>query len=132
MCETKEISIPSISNDGEGESVFSERKVEMMGSSERFLSEQIPALNFRMRASDSSYASGWHVSGDPTLLVILSGALRIGLRNGKTRDFSAGDMFVAEDYLKQDKLFDPDLHGHRAEVLGDTSLSAIHIKLNKR
>jgi hypothetical protein len=132
MRETKAITIPCVTSNGVGVSVFSERNVDLHGSNERMLSEQIPALNFRLRESDASYSSAWHVAGDPTLLVILAGAIRIELRGGEICEFSSGEMFVAEDYLAAGVQFDPDVHGHRAEVVGDESLSVLHMKLEKR
>ena len=124
--------IPSVTSDGRGASVFGVRHYSINGEPERRLSDQIPAVNFRLRSSDPGYASGWHVAGDPTLLIMLSGTVRITLRNGESRDFSAGDMFIAEDYLVKDVLFDDTLHGHKAEVVGKGAISVLHLKLEKR
>lgn len=124
--------ITSVTNNGQGSSFFSSRDVVLNGDEERMLSDQIPALNFRLRSSSSSYTSDWHVAGDPTLLVMLAGTIRIHLRNGDFRDFSEGQMFIAEDYLAPDTLFDNVLHGHRAEVVGGHEISVLHLKLNKR
>ncbi len=132
MTQTKTKTITSIVNNGEGQSIFSSREIDLNGAQSRLLSDQISALNFRIRESGASYASDWHVAGDPTLLVVLAGIMRIELRNGGMREFAAGDMFVAEDYLPEGVPFDDTLHGHRAEVIGDESLSMIHIKLDKR
>ena len=129
---TQPINIPTIINDGKGVSTFSTRPVELNGDEQRMLSEQISAVNFRLRKSGSEYASGWHVAGDPTLLIMLAGIMRIYLRNGECRDFSAGDMYVAEDYLLPDVDFDNNQHGHRAEVIGDDDISVLHLKLEKR
>lgn len=96
------------------------------------LSEQIPALNFRMRTSDTTYSSDWHVAGDPTLLVVLKGTVRIALRSGVTQDFSSGDLFIAQDYLPPSVEFDDNVHGHRAEVVNDEGISVLHLKLAKQ
>ena len=96
------------------------------------LSEQIAAVNFRLRTSDVSYASDWHVAGDPTLLIILSGYIQIELRNGETKRFSRGEMFIAEDHLKNKVNYDENVHGHRAQVIGEDELQVVHLKLNKR
>lgn len=132
LAEISNIEIPTVSSDGRGFSLFSSRVVELQGDQQRMLSEQISAVNFRLRSSDASYASGWHVAGDPTLLVILGGTVQLILRNGETREFSAGEMFVAEDYLKDDIEFDPEVHGHRAKVIGGQPISVLHLKLEKR
>ncbi|TBR45121.1 hypothetical protein CBF23_000165 [Marinomonas agarivorans] len=94
-----------------------------------FITSRMDALNFRHRLSKSGYITDWHMAGDPTLLIIRAGQLRIHLRDGSYRDFCAGDMFVARDYLQQGEVFDDTRHGHRAEVIGDETLLAVHIKL---
>ena len=129
---SKKITIPSISNDGVGLSVFSSQEIDLHGDSQRMLSDQQSAVNFRFRESDASYASDWHVAGDPTLLIVLTGTVRIVLRNGNTQSFSAGDKFIAKDYLLPSCSFDDSCHGHRAEVVGNEALSVIHLKLEKR
>ena len=126
------ISCSRVINDGYGESFFSEREVALSGNDERMLSEQIAAVNFRLRDSSSNYKSGWHVAHDPTLLIVLTGCIQIELRNGTTKKFTAGEMFIAEDYLKDDVDFDDEKHGHRAQVLGEQRLTVLHLKLNKR
>jgi len=94
-----------------------------------FITDRIEALNFRHRISQPGYVSSWHVAGDPTLIIIRSGTLRITLRSGEYRDFSAGDLFIAEDRLQTNEVFDDLVHGHRAEIIGDETLLAVHIKL---
>ena len=126
------LSIPSIDNNGNEASFFSNREFTLNGSPERFLSEQISAENFRLRTSYAQYSSDFHVAGDPTLILVLTGILRIELRSGKYQDFTAGEMFIANDYLTADVEFNETLHGHRAEVVGAQELKALHLKLEKR
>jgi len=127
----QKIIIPSIVNDGKGSSFFSTREIALHGNSLRMLSEQQDCVNFRLRHSASNYSSDWHVAGDPTLLVILKGKIGIELRNGNIKEFSVGELFIAEDYLLPDVTFDNTLHGHRAEVVGEEALSVLHLKLEK-
>ena len=94
-----------------------------------FITDRIDALNFRHRISEPGYFSSWHVAGDPTLIIIRSGILRIGLRNGDYRDFTAGDLFIAQDYLQPNEMFDDLIHGHTAELIGNETLLAVHFKL---
>jgi hypothetical protein len=124
--------IPVVTNNGDGVSFFSIQEIPLEGTVERLLSDQQSAVNFRWRESDASYASGFHVAGDPTLLVILSGTLGVELQNGEERHFSAGEYFIAEDYLSDDVVFDETIHGHRAYVMNGQRLSALHLKLDKR
>ena len=79
-------SVVCITSDGDNPSYFDQRDIELSGDQQRVLSEQIQALNFRLRESPSSYVSGWHVANDPTLLIILSGSISIELRNGKIKN----------------------------------------------
>jgi len=92
------ITVPTITNDGQGASRFSTRQIALTGDVTRQLSDQIGAVNFRLRRSEG-YSADYHVAGDPTLLIVLSGTMRIELPSGERRDFSKGDMYIAEDYL---------------------------------
>lgn len=130
MHDTQIITV--VTNDGDGLSYFSQREVPLSGSVERLLSDQQSAVNFRWRTSPENYSSDFHVAGDPTLLIVLSGAITIELRDGQNRNFSVGDYFIAQDYLAVGVDFDINVHGHRAYVQGDTPLSALHLKLEKR
>ena len=93
------------------------------------LSPRIGCSSLRLRRSEPGYTADWHVAGDPTLIVIRSGRVRLVLRDGSERVFGAGDAFVAADDVPGTKAFDPGLHGHRAEVVGGEAFEAIHIKL---
>ena len=125
------MSLPTISNDGKGASFFGTREVALNGDLTRQLSDQISAVNFRLRRSEN-YSSDYHVAGDPTLLIVLSGTIRIELPSGETREFSQGDLYVAEDYLNSEIPFTEGLHGHRAEMVGTIPYKALHIKLSQR
>jgi len=123
--------IPCVVNNGEGSSTFSTQEIALNGAPLRMLSEQQNCINFRLRHSVANYSSDWHVAGDSTLLVILTGTIRIELRNGTTKDFSAGELFIAEDFLLPDVVFDNAIHGHRAEAVGEEGLSVLHLKLKR-
>lgn len=125
------ISVPTITNDGQGGSYFSEREIALNGDISRQLSDQIAAVNFRLRRSEN-YQAGFHVAGDPTLLVVLSGTMRISLPSGAYRDFTQGDMYIAEDYLAAGVEFQAGLHGHSAKTIGDVPYNAMHLKLSQR
>lgn len=112
-----------------GYSAFNDVQYSIQDYNGLFITDRLDALNFRHRMSEPGYFSSWHVAGDPTLIIVRSGTLRIGLRNGDYRDFIAGDIFIAEDRLQENELFDLNIHGHTAELMGDEVLLAIHIKL---
>jgi hypothetical protein len=94
------------------------------------ISDQIGAKNFRLRESSIGYATDWHLAGDPTMIIIQKGVLRISLRNGQYQDFKAGEVFIAADNLPKGIDFNNNIHGHKAEVIGNEMLVAAHIKLD--
>ncbi len=126
---TDQFHIPSIESNDDFVSTFSEvahQKLEMGGM---LLTDRINALNFRLRESSPGYKTDWHIAGDPTLIIVQQGTLRISLQNGESQDFSSGDMFIAKDYLPQGIDLDKTKHGHRAEVIGEQVFRVVHIKL---
>ena len=110
-------------------SVFSEEKYPVAIDGGMVLTDRIDIQNFRFRKSEPGYETDFHVAGDPTLIIIQEGELQIELQNGESKSFKAGDCFIAKDYLPKDVVFDSTKHGHKAMVVGDKSLRAIHIKM---
>lgn len=133
----KNISVPVLASSIEqtegtsetGFSFFSDAQYSLEDYNGLFITDRMDALNFRHRISEPGYRSSWHVAGDPTLIIVRSGILRIGLRDGDYRDFTAGDMFIAQDKLQINEEFDDLIHGHTAELIGTDTLLAVHIKL---
>ena len=125
------INIPTLTVNENFVTVFSEEAFPQHVRGGMNLTERIDALNLRIRTSEAGYESDWHVAGDPTLIVIQSGILRITLRNGEHKDFVTGSMFIAKDYLPEHIPFDAEKHGHCAKVLGNETLLAVHIKLEQ-
>lgn len=125
------IRIPIITVNQDFNSVFSEEIFNQSNKGGMYLTERLNAENFRLRSSLAGYSSDWHVAGDPTLIIVQSGTLRIALHSGHEMDFHSGDMFIAKDYLPESITFNPAVHGHRALVLGNKKLTAVHIKLEQ-
>lgn len=121
--------VTTITTNENGISVFSETDFEVHQRGGMFLTEQIASKNFRIRKSDVGYETDFHLSGDPTLLIILKGILKIELQNGDYKQFTSGDYFIAKDNLPENVVFDSKIHGHKASVIGNEKLEAIHIKL---
>ena len=122
--------IPTIEVNGSFTTIFSEIEHDKLQMGGMLLTDRINALNLRLRESEPGYKTDFHVAGDPTLIIIQQGTLRIELQNGSLKDFSAGDLFIAKDYLPKHIPFDKTVHGHRAEVIGEQPLKAVHIKLS--
>ncbi|OEK04396.1 cupin domain-containing protein [Roseivirga misakiensis] len=127
----KTITLTTISNDGKGKSYFDQRHFPTDEKGGMWLTDRINALNFRLRSSLPGYKTEFHVAGDPTLIIIQQGTLRITLNDGAQKDFVSGDMFIAEDFLDKAINFNNEIHGHKAEVIGKQSLKAVHIKLSE-
>ena len=125
-------SITTISVDSNYRSIFTKSNLDLKGHGDLWISEQQQAVNFRYRKSPSNYRSDWHVAGDPTLIIVSHGCLELELQDGSKKQFSAGDRFIAADYLPNDTPFNPAIHGHRAIVIGEEEFAATHIKLAKR
>ena len=121
--------VTTITTNENGISVFEEVAFDINQRGGMFLTDQIAAKNFRIRKSNAGYETDFHLAGDATFIVILKGSLKIELQNGDYKLFSSGDYFIAKDNLPENIIFDNQIHGHKASVIGDESLEAIHIKL---
>jgi hypothetical protein len=123
------ILITQITTNTNGISVFSELEFAMQARGGMFLTDPIGAKNFRIRKSVVGYETDFHLSGDATFILIQKGSLKIELQNGESKIFNAGNSFIANDNLPDNNLFDSKIHGHKASVVGNEDLLAIHIKL---
>lgn len=123
------VTIEVISVDESFQSYFSTMALSLTQVGGMFISERQQALNFRHRRSEVGYESDWHVAGDPTLIIVLQGTLELELRNGDKKQFSQGQQFIAADYLPVGMTL-AETQGHRARVIGDIPLQAVHIKLS--
>jgi len=121
--------IALITIDNDFNSIFAEKTIALSPRGGMNITDQLPTLSCRLRTSAADYCSDWHLAGDPTLIMIQQSTLSIILRDGSYKNFSAGEFFIAQDKLPKGIGFDPDRHGHRAEVVGEQILHAVHVKL---
>ena len=122
--------IPIITTNDNGISIFDEVDFSVQQRGGLLLTNQIAAQNFRIRKSDVGYETDFHISGDATFIIIQKGSLKIELQNGIFKIFNPGDCFIAQDNLPENIEFDSKIHGHKASVVGNEALQALHIKLN--
>ena len=122
--------IPTTTTNENGISVFSTIDFSVQQRGGLFLTDQIDSKNFRIRKSEVGYVTDFHLAGDATFIIIQKGSLKIELQNGDFQIFTPGDCFIAQDNLPENIEFDKTIHGHKASVIGNESLQAIHIKLN--
>lgn len=124
-------SLPMMTTDVTGRTVWADHGWPTEPRGGLMLTPRIGTSSLRLRVSEPGYQSKWHVAGEPVLIIIRRGVLQIGLRDGSSRDFGPGDGFIAADALPDGVAFDEQVHGHRARVVGDQTLEAVHIKLER-
>ncbi|MGJ8689018.1 MAG: hypothetical protein ACSHXZ_05790 [Gammaproteobacteria bacterium] len=98
------------------------------GSPEVRLSREFAAQELQLRESPIGFRSAMHCTTSPQWLFVLSGAMEIGLADGSTRLFKAGEHFYSADRLPQGAVFDPKVHGHWSRQVGDVPLVTLFVK----
>jgi len=98
------------------------------GSPEVRLSREFAAQELQLRESPIGFRSAMHCTTSPQWLFVLSGAMEIGLADGSTRLFKAGEHFYSADRLPQGAVFDPKIHGHWSRQVGDVPLVTLFVK----
>jgi hypothetical protein len=92
------------------------------------LSAISPASGVQFRESPVGFRAPVHCTGAPQWLFVLSGAMEIGLLDGTSRIFKAGEHFYSADTLPEGASFDPTIHGHWSRQLGDEPLVTLFVK----
>jgi hypothetical protein len=98
------------------------------GTPEARLSKLFAAQALQLRESPVGFRSSMHCTTSPQWLFVLSGAMEIGLADGSTRIFKAGEHFYSADLLPPGEIFDPERHGHWSRQLGDVPLVTLFVK----
>ena len=92
------------------------------------LSLWLTAEGLQLRQSPIGFASEFHCTGVPQWLFVLQGVMEIGLQNGNTRRFKAGEHFYSADTLPAGAVFDPNKHGHCSRQIGDEPLITAFVR----
>lgn len=115
--------------DTDGRARFREETVELSeGTPAARLSPLLPAAGVQLRESPVGFASTFHCTTAPQWLVVLRGAMEIGLQDGTSRVFGPGEHFYSADVLPDGATFDPALHGHRSRQVGDEPLVTMFVR----
>jgi len=115
--------------DTDGKARFKEESIAMaQGSPQSQLTDIFSAESYQLRYSPVGFRSQFHVTGKPQWVFILSGQMEIGLQDGTSRVFSAGEHFYSADTLPEGATFDPAVHGHWSRQLGDEPLRTLFLK----
>jgi hypothetical protein len=92
------------------------------------LSPLLPTQGFQFRQSPVGFQSAFHCTTTPQWLIVLSGAMEIGLQDGSVRVFCAGERFYSNDTLPVGATFDAKVHGHCSRQVGDTPLVTMFVR----
>jgi hypothetical protein len=115
--------------DTDGRAKFREDAIPLPGGSPKaMLSELFPSAGFQVRHSPPGVSSDFHCTTTAQWLVVLSGQMEIGLQDGTTRLFKAGDHFFSNDLLPEGAVFDRTVHGHSSRVVGNAPLTTLFVR----
>ncbi|MEY3077159.1 MAG: hypothetical protein RI892_217 [Pseudomonadota bacterium] len=115
--------------DTDGKARFKEETMIMdEGTVQSQLTQIFSAEGYQLRHSPVGFRSQFHVTGKPQWVFILSGQMEIGLQDGSSRVFSAGEHFYSADTLPAGASFDPAVHGHWSRQVGEEPLRTLFLK----
>jgi hypothetical protein len=83
---------------------------------------------YQWRESPVGFRSEFHCTETPQWLVVLQGAMEIGLQDGTRRVFGPGEAFYSNDTLPAGATFDAKLHGHWSRQVGDEPLRTLFVR----
>jgi hypothetical protein len=116
--------------DRDGRARFREETVDLPeGTPQARLSRVFPAAGYQLRHSPAGFRSDWHCTPKGQWVFILSGEMEIGLRDGSSRVFRAGEHFFSDDTLPAGAGFDPKVHGHWSAQRGADPLVTLFLKV---
>ncbi len=115
--------------DTDGRARFKDEAIVLSeGSEAAQLSPLAASGGFQFRSSPVGFKSTFHCTTSPQWLVVLSGAMEIGLQDGSARVFTAGERFYSNDTLPAGAVFDAKLHGHCSRQVGDAALVTLFVR----
>jgi hypothetical protein len=115
--------------DRDGRAKFREEQIALSeGTPQAMLSAIQPASGLQLRESPVGFRSQFHCTGAAQWLFVLRGEMEIGLQDGSSRVFKAGDHFYSDDLLPEGASFDPAVHGHWSCQRGDEPLVTLFVK----
>ncbi len=115
--------------DTDGRARFREEAIALdQGTPASMLSAPLTASALQLRESPVGFRSSFHCTGSPQWVFILSGQMEIGLQDGSSRVFSAGQHFYSADVLPEGATFDPAVHGHWSRQAGPDPLVTVFVR----
>ncbi len=92
------------------------------------LSALLPSGGYQLRASPVGFRSEFHCTEHPQWVFVLGGVMEIGLQDGSSRTFAAGQHFYAADLLPAGATFDARVHGHWSRQVGAEPLHTLFVR----
>jgi hypothetical protein len=115
--------------DTDGRARFREEEISLdQGSPQSRLSKVLPAMGLQLRKSPVGFRSQFHVSTQAQWVFILQGVMEIGLQDGSSKVFNAGEHFYSADLLPPGAVFDSQVHGHWSRQVGDEELVTVFVQ----
>jgi hypothetical protein len=121
--------LPELYTDTDGRAKFRDIKMNLTeGSPAARLSPLTQGSSHQFRMSPVGFRSAWHCTLMPQWLIVMQGAMEIGLQDGSSRIFNAGQCFYSNDTLPAGAEFDAKRHGHWSRQVGDEPLVTAFIR----
>lgn len=116
--------------DSDGRARFREHAIALTeGNEAARLSPVLGATGLQLRQSPVGFRSAFHCTTSPQWLFVLGGCMEIGLQDGSSRRFHAGQHFYSNDTLPAGDTFDASVHGHWSRQVGDEPLVTAFVKV---
>lgn len=121
--------LPELFTDTDGHAKFRDIRLDLSeGSPAARLSVLTQGSGHQFRMSPVGFKSVFHCTTTPQWLIVLQGAMEIGLQGGSSRIFKAGQCFFSNDTLPVGVDFDSALHGHWSKQVGDEPLVTVFVR----
>ena len=115
--------------DNDGRARFREEQIALpQGTPQSMLSTLYSSGGYQLRQSPVGFRSQFHCTDTPQWVFILEGRMEIGLQDGSSRVFAAGEHFYSVDRLPPGVSFDPKIHGHWSRQLGEQPLLTLFVR----
>ena len=115
--------------DSDGRARFRQEAVALSeGTPQAMLSALCPSGGYQLRHSPVGFRSQFHCTVTPQWVFILGGRMEIGLQDGSSRVFKAGEHFHSADVLPAGASFDTRVHGHWSRQVGDEPLVTLFVR----
>jgi hypothetical protein len=113
----------------DGRAAFREEPLPLNeGTPQAALSALQPTEGMQLRHSPVGFRSEFHCTTHTQWVFILGGQMEIGLQDGSSRVFRAGQYFHSADLLPAGATFDPAVHGHWSRQAGPDPLVTLFVR----